>query len=204
MPIQVASLVYCNCLCGSGKSTISDYLMFELGGISERRMQQIRDEADNLDMGYFTFYMNRQQEERTRGSFLVYTVKEFYTDRYHYFFVDPPGHRDFIKKMITGVSQADVAVLVVSADGNLATDVAKGGHKTSEVRTRQHARLMNLLGVNQIIVCINKMDCDLAKYGKERYEQVRNEVRDCLIEVGWQEGFVMQQVPCIPHLELVG
>jgi elongation factor 1-alpha len=192
-------------ICGhvdAGKSTTTGRLIFELGGISERDMQKLRDEADKLGKGSFAFafYMDRQKDERARGVTIACTTKEFYTDRYHYTIIDAPGHRDFIKNMITGASQADVAVLMVPADGNFATSIAKGNHKTGEVQgqTRQHARLINLLGCRQIIVGVNKMDCDLAKYSKERYEEVRNEVQDCLIKVGWKKGFVMQQVPYMP------
>ena len=89
------------------------------------------------------------------------TTKEFFTDRYHYTIIDAPGHRDFIKNMITGASQADVAVIMVPADGNFTTAIQRGNHKAGEVQgqTRQHSRLINLLGVKQIVIGVN-MDCD--------------------------------------------
>lgn len=76
------------------------------------------------------------------------------------------GHRDFIKNMISGAAQADVCLLMVPADGNFTTSIQKGDHKAGEVQgqTRQHARLINLLGVKQLIVGVNKMDCDTAGY----------------------------------------
>ena len=76
------------------------------------------------------------------------------------------GHRDFIKNMITGASQADVALIMVPADGNFTTAIAKGNHKAGEIQgqTRQHSRLINLLGVKQICIGVNKMDCDTAGY----------------------------------------
>jgi elongation factor 1-alpha len=192
-------------ICGhvdAGKSTTTGRLIFELGGISERDMQKLRDEAEKLGKGSFAFafYMDRQKDERARGVTIACTTKEFYTDRYHYTIIDAPGHRDFIKNMITGASQADVAVLMVPADGNFTASIAKGNHKAGEVQgqTRQHARLINLLGCSQLIVGVNKMDCDLAKYGKERYDEVANEVKDCLLKVGWKKGFVMNMVPFMP------
>jgi len=192
-------------ICGhvdAGKSTTTGRLIFELGGISERDMQKLREEAEKLGKGSFAFafYMDRQKDERARGVTIACTTKEFYTDRYHYTIIDAPGHRDFIKNMITGASQADVAVLMVPADGNFTASIAKGNHKAGEVQgqTRQHARLINLLGCKQLIVGVNKMDCDLAKYGKERYDEVANEVADCLVKVGWKKGFVAKAVPFMP------
>lgn len=78
----------------------------------------------------------------------------------------PAGHRDFIKNMISGAAQADVCLLMVPADGNFTTAIQKGDHKAGEIQgqTRQHARLLNLLGVKQLIVGVNKMDSDVAKY----------------------------------------
>lgn len=186
----------------SGKSTSTGRLLFELGGIPEREMQKLKDEAHRLgkDSFCFAFYMDRQKEERERGITIVCTTKEFFTDTYHYTIIDAPGHRDFIKNMISGASQADVAVLMVPADGNFITSLAKGNHKEGEVQgqTRQHARLLNLLGVKQLIVCVNKMDCDLAGYKEDRFNEVKNEVVDMLVRVGWNKAFVQQSVPIIP------
>merc|ERR1712167_470085 len=101
------------------------------------------------------------------------TTKEFYTEKWHYTIIDAPGHRDFIKNMITGASQADVALIMVPADGNFTTAIAKGNHKAGEIQgqTRQHSRLINLLGVKQICIGVNKMDCDTAGYKKEERER---------------------------------
>merc|ERR1712167_349136 len=131
-------------ICGhvdSGKSTTTGRLLFELGGIPEREMQKLK-------------------EERERGVTIKCTTKEFFTQKYHYSVIDAPGHRDFIKNMISGAAQADVAVLMVPADGNFTTAIQKGDHKAGQVQgqTRQHARLINLLGVKQLICCVNKMD----------------------------------------------
>jgi elongation factor 1-alpha len=195
------SLVICGHV-DAGKSTTTGRLIFELGGISERDMEKLKAEADALGKGSFAFafYMDRQKEERARGVTISCTTKEFYTDSYHYTIIDAPGHRDFIKNMITGASQADVAVLMVPSDGNFTASIAKGNHKVGEVQgqTRQHARLINLLGCKQLIVGVNKMDCDVAKYGKARYDEVANEIKDCLVKVGWKKKFVLERVPIIP------
>merc|ERR1712137_113166 len=127
-------------------------------------------------------------------------TKEFFTPQYHYTIVDAPGHRDFIKNMITGASQADVCLLMVPSDGNFTTAIAKGNAKAGEVpgQTRQHAVLINLLGVKQLIVGVNKMDCDMAGYKEARYKEVRDEMVHMLLKVGWKKDFVNQSVPVLP------
>merc|ERR1712144_18088 len=150
-------------ICGhvdSGKSTTTGRLLFELGGIPEREMQKLKEEAERLGKGSFAFafYMDTQKDERERGVTIKCTTKEFFTQKYHYSVIDAPGHRDFIKNMISGAAQADVAVLMVPADGNFVTAIQKGDHKAGQVQgqTRQHARLINLLGVKQLVIGVNK------------------------------------------------
>jgi len=102
--------------------------------------------------------------------------------------------------MIAGSSQADVALLLVPADGNFTTAIAKGNLKAGEVQgqTRQHALLVNLLGVKQLIVGINKMDCETAKYGQERYEEIKNEMINMLQKVGYKKEFINDSVAFLP------
>merc|ERR1712178_252277 len=126
-------------ICGhvdSGKSTTTGRLLFELGGIPEREMQKLKEEAEKLGKGSFAFafYMDTQKDERERGVTIKCTTKEFFTDQYHYSIIDAPGHRDFIKNMISGAAQADVAVLMVPADGNFTTAIQKGDHKQGQVQ----------------------------------------------------------------------
>jgi len=198
-------------ICGhvdSGKSTTTGRLLFELGGIPEREMEKLRAEAERLGKQSFAFafYMDRQKEERERGVTIACTTKEFYTEKWHYTIIDAPGHRDFIKNMITGASQADVALLMVPADGNFVSAIARGNHKAGEIQgqTRQHARLINLLGVKQLIVGINKMDCDVAKYGKARYDEIKEEMKSCLIKTGWKKEFIERCVPILPISGWIG
>jgi elongation factor 1-alpha len=192
-------------ICGhvdSGKSTTTGHLLYQLGGINERDMAKLKAEATTLgkDSFCFAFFMDKTKEERARGITIMCTLKDFYTPKYHYTIIDAPGHRDFMKNMISGASQADVAVLMVPADGNFATSLAKGDAKAGEVKgqTREHARLLNLLGVKQLVICINKMDSDLAKYSEARYNEIRDEIRNVLIRVGWRKDFVMASVPVLP------
>jgi len=192
-------------ICGhvdSGKSTTTGRLLFELGGIPEREMEKLKAEADRLGKSSFAFafYMDRQKEERERGVTISCTTKEFFTERWHYTIIDAPGHRDFIKNMISGAAQADVALLMVPADGNFTTAIQKGNHKAGEVQgqSRQHARLINLLGVKQLIIGVNKMDTDVAGYKKARYDEVGGEMKNMLIKVGWKKDFVENSVPVLP------
>lgn len=198
-------------ICGhvdSGKSTTTGRLLFELGGIPEREMEKLKAEADTLGKSSFAFafYMDRAKEERERGVTIACTTKEFFTDRWHYTIIDAPGHRDFIKNMISGAAQADVAVLMVPADGNFTTAIQRGDHKAGEVQgqTRQHARLINLLGVKQLIVGVNKMDSDVAMYSKERYDEIANEMKNMLVKVGLKKEFVQDSLPVIPISGWIG
>jgi len=195
-------------ICGhvdSGKSTTTGRLIYELGGINERDMQKLRDEAKahGKDSFAFAFFLDTQKEERERGVTIACNTKEFFTNSHHYTIIDAPGHRDFIKNMITGASQADVALLMVPADGGFTVSLQKGDHKANEIQgqTRQHARLINLLGVKQLIVGINKIDTvvgNTGAYSQERYNEVKDEILDVLTKVGWKKDFVMENVPVIP------
>jgi len=195
-------------ICGhvdAGKSTTTGRLIFELGGIPEREMTKLKEEAERLGKGSFAFafYMDRQKEERERGVTISCTTKEFFTTTKHYTVIDAPGHRNFIKNMITGASQADVALLMVPADGNFTTAIARGNAKAGEVQgqTRQHALLINLLGVKQLLVGVNKMDADLAGYKEARYKEIKEEMERMLTRVGWLKPFVDN---CIPFLPISG
>merc|ERR1711982_229470 len=187
---------------GSGKSTTTGRLIFELGGLPERELEKLKQEAERLGKGSFAFafYMDRQKEERERGVTIACTTKEFYTEKWHYTIIDAPGHKDFIKNMTTGASQADVAVVMVPADGNFITAVAKGNHKEGVVQgqTRQHALLLKLLGIKQLIVCVNKMDEKQAGYKEERFNEIKTEMQSMLKQVGWTKAEVQKQIPVIP------
>jgi len=119
-------------------------------------------------------------------------TKEFFTERWHYTIIDAPGHRDFIKNMISGAAQADVALLMVPADGNFTTAIQKGDHKQGVIQgqTRQHARLINLLGVKQIIVGVNKMDSTEPPYSEARFEEIKKEVSNYIKKIGYNPAAV--------------
>ncbi|AYV78014.1 MAG: elongation factor 1 alpha long form [Edafosvirus sp.] len=186
----------------AGKSTTTGHLLFKLGGIDERTMQKLSEEAEIMGKGSFkyAFFCDKQKEERERGITITIATKEFFTNNFHYTIVDCPGHQSYIKNMISGASQVDVAMLMVPADGGFTTAIAKANHKAAQVQgqTRQHANLALLLGIKQLIVCVNKMDCETAKYSQERFEEIRDEMRNMLVQVGWNKKFVMESVPILP------
>jgi len=183
----------------AGKSTTTGHLMFKLGGIDERTLQKLKDEASAQGKSSFAFafFMDKSKDERARGVTIACTTKEFFTDKYHYTIIDAPGHRDFIKNMISGASQADVALLMVPANkGGFETSIQKGNHKKGEVQgqTRQHARLLHLLGVEQIIVGVNKMDADSVNFAQDRYKEIKSEVSKMLTKI----GFKVKKIPFVP------
>jgi len=183
----------------AGKSTTTGHLLFELGGLDDRTLTKLKQEAEAQGKGSFAFafFMDKSKDERARGVTIACTTKEFFTDNYHYTIIDAPGHRDFIKNMISGASQADVALLMVPANkGGFETSIQKGNHKKGEVQgqTRQHARLLHLLGVDQIIVGINKMDDKSVGYKQSRYKEIKSEVTKMLTKI----GFKTKKIPFIP------
>ncbi len=190
------SLVVCGHV-DAGKSTTTGHLIFKLGGISEREMTKLQDEADEKGKSSFAFayYMDRNKQERERGVTIDCTTKEFFTDSYHYTIVDAPGHRDYVKNMITGAGCADVALLLVPAEmGGFETAIKKGDHKSGEVQgqTRQHARLLGLLGVEQLIVGVNKMDT--VDWSEQRFNEIKEEMSTMIKNA----GFPPKKVPFIP------
>lgn len=196
-------------VCGhvdAGKSSLTGRLLYDLGGIDEREMAKLRKIAEENGKPSFAFayFMDNQKAERERGITIACNTKEFYTSKYHYTIIDAPGHRDFIKNMITGSSQADVALLLCPADGgSFIASIAKGDHKTGEVpgQTRNHARLLNLLGVKQLIVGVNKMDSlnsDGQPYTESRFIEISTEVKRILLQEGWRKDQIEKEIPILP------
>jgi elongation factor 1-alpha len=183
----------------AGKSTTTGRLLFELGGLSQRDLDKLRQEAQELgkESFLFAFFMDKSKDERSRGVTIQCCTREFFTDSYHYTIIDAPGHRDFIKNMISGASQADCALLMVPANkGGFETSIAKGNHKKGEIQgqTRQHARLCHLLGIDQIIVGVNKMDAPSVNYNEDRFLEIKSEVEKMLTKIGYKT----KKIPFIP------
>ena len=165
-----------------GKSTFVGRLMFETGAVPPHVIEKFREEAKLKGKESFAFawVMDTLKEERERGITIDISHKKFYTDKYYFTVVDCPGHRDFVKNMITGASQADAAVLVVSAtDGVMA-------------QTKEHIFLSKTLGINQLIVAVNKMDA--VNYEEAKYKDVIEQVSGILKMV----GFKPDEIPFIP------
>ncbi|GAB3685625.1 translation elongation factor EF-1 subunit alpha [Salinarchaeum chitinilyticum] len=154
-----------------GKSTLVGRLLYETGSVPEHVIEQHKEEAEEKGKGGFEFayVMDNLAEERERGVTIDIAHQEFETDDYYFTIVDCPGHRDFVKNMITGASQADNAVLVVAADDGVAP------------QTQEHVFLARTLGIDELIVGINKMD--LVDYSESDYKQVVNEVEELLKQV---------------------
>jgi elongation factor 1-alpha len=166
-----------------GKSTTVGHLFYLTKAIDERTIQRYEDESKTLGKSTFKFawVLDKFKEERERGLTIDLSFWKFETPKYFFTVIDAPGHRDFIKNMITGTSQADGAILFVSAKtGEYEAGIGPGG------QTREHAFLAKTLGVNQLVVAINKMDDATVKWGQERYEDVRNGVSDLLKITGYR------------------
>jgi elongation factor 1-alpha len=191
------SLVVCGHV-DAGKSTTCGHLIFACGGISDREMaklQEVADEKGKSSFG-FAYYLDTCKEERERGVTIQCNTKEFFTEKYHYTIVDAPGHKDYIKNMITGSATADVGLLLVPAErGGFEAAIAKADPKlgVDEGQTRQHARLLYLLGVEQIIVGINKMDA--CGWDEARF----NEIKDEFVKMLQMIGYKPKKVPFIPY-----
>ena len=131
-----------------GKSTTVGRVLFDTGNIDEQKMRKLKEKAAQLGKsGFeFAFVMDGLKEEQERGVTIDLAHKRFDTDKYYFTIIDAPGHRDFVKNMITGASQADCAVLVVAANDGV------------NAQTKEHLRLSRIFGVGQLVVAVNKMD----------------------------------------------
>jgi len=175
-----------------GKSTCMGHFLYDLGVVDQRTIEEYAKESEKTGAGdtfKFAWVLDRLKDERERGVTIDLAFQKFETDKYFFTLIDAPGHRDFVKNMITGASQADAAVLVVSAKkGEYEVGIGPGG------QTREHAFLLRTLGVNQIIVFINKFDDVTVNYSKDRYEEVKAGVEKLLKTVGYDT----KKVPFIP------
>ena len=168
-----------------GKSTFVGHLLLLKGYISERAIKEHETEAlkygMRLDEVKFAWVLDNLKEERERGMTIDLSFWKFETDKYFFTVIDAPGHRDFVKNMITGTSQADSAVLIVSAKkGDYEAGTGPGG------QTREHVFLAYTLGVRQLVVGITKMDDPTVKWDQNRYEEVRDGVADLVKMTGYK------------------
>lgn len=175
----------------AGKSTTTGHLIYLCGGIDDRVLDKFRKEADLIGKGSFAFAwaLDNLKAERDRGITINISLTQFESEKYHYTIIDAPGHRDFIKNMITGTSQADLAVLVISSQaGEFEAGIAKEG------QTREHALLAYTLGVKKMCVAVNKMDHNSVNYSKDRFQEIEKEAKSFLKQAGYKP----KKIPFVP------
>ncbi|KAF3456580.1 hypothetical protein FNV43_RR01234 [Rhamnella rubrinervis] len=181
----------------SGKSTTTGHLIYKLGGIDKRVIERFEKEAGEMNKRSFKYawVLDKLKAERERGISIDIALHKFETTKYNCTIIVAPGHRDFIKNMITGTSKADCVVLVIdSSTGGFEAGISKDG------QTREHALLAYTLGVNQMICCCNKMDATTPTYSEARYEEIVKEVSSYLKKVGYNP----EKIPFVPISGLKG
>ncbi|NIP40249.1 MAG: translation elongation factor EF-1 subunit alpha [Candidatus Aenigmarchaeota archaeon] len=171
-----------------GKSTLIGRLLFDSGALGEQELRKLKEKAKELkkETFEFAFVMDRLKEERERGLTIDLMHKEFQTDKYYFTIIDCPGHRDFVKNMITGASQADAAILVVSAKDGI------------QEQTREHLYLAKVLGINQIVVAVNKMDA--VNWDQAKFNAVKDDVTKLLQSIGYKT----ENIPIVACSAYVG
>ncbi|BEI83171.1 hypothetical protein CcaverHIS002_0310390 [Cutaneotrichosporon cavernicola] len=173
----------------SGKSTTTGHLIYKCGGIDKRTVEKFEKEAAELGKGSFKYawVLDKLKAERERGITIDIALWKFETPRYQVTVIDAPGHRDFIKNMITGTSQADCAILIIATGvGEFEAGISKEG------QTREHALLAFTLGVRQLIIACNKMDT--CKWSEARFNEIVKEASGFIKKVGYNP----KSVPFVP------
>jgi len=173
----------------AGKSTTTGHLIYKCGGIDKRTIEKFEQEAKEMGMGSFKYarVLDKLKAEREHGITIDIAPSKFETAKYYFIIIDDFGRRNFCKNLITGISQADVAILVISsAQGEFETGISKNG------QTREHALLAFTLGVKQMIVVCNKMDT--TNWSEDRYNEIQREVSGYLKKVGYNP----KNIPFVP------
>jgi len=181
----------------SGKSTSTGHLIYKCGGIDQRTIEKFEKEAAESGKASFKYawVLDKLKAERERGITIDIALWKFQSATRIFTIIDAPGHRDFIKNMITGTSQADAAVLMIASDtGGFEAGFSKEG------QTREHALLAQTMGVNQMVVAINKMDDSSVNYSQGRYDEIKSELTTFLKKVGYNPA----NIPFIPISGWVG
>jgi len=181
----------------SGKSTSTGHLIYKCGGIDERTIAKFEKEAQETGKASFKYawVLDKLKAERERGITIDIALWKFQSEKRIFTIIDAPGHRDFIKNMITGTSQADAAVLMIASDiGGFEAGFSQEG------QTREHALLAQTMGVKQMVVAVNKMDDQGVNYAQSRYDEIKSELTNFLKKVGYN----VANIPFIPISGWVG
>lgn len=158
----------------SGKSTTVGNLAYQLGFVDSRKLEKLEKEAELKGKGsfFYAFLTDTNEAERERGITITTTLIKIETNKFAINVIDCPGHKDFIKNMVTGTAQADVGVVIVpSAAGEFESAISAGGS------LREHILLSGVLNVTKLIICVNKMDTIAEKDQEARFNEVANEMR---------------------------
>lgn len=177
----------------AGKSTIGGQIMFLTGMVDKRTLEKYEREAKekNRESWYLSWALDTNLEEREKGKTVEVGRAFFETEKKHFIILDAPGHKGFVPNMIGGASQADIAVLVISArKGEFETGFERGG------QTREHAMLVKTAGVKYLIVLVNKMDDSTVNWDKSRYEEIKEKLSPYLKKCGFQPGKDTTFMPC--------
>jgi len=172
-----------------GKSTMMGAMLIKTGAVTDREARELEKLAKEFDRESwsYAYVFDRLKEERQRGITIDLAFRKFETKTKYFTIIDAPGHADFVKNMITGASQADAAILVVSGKkGEMEVGIAANG------QTREHAYLAQTLGVKQIVVAINK--ADVYDYSEERFNECKAAVSELLRNI----GFPVKKIPFVP------
>jgi elongation factor 1-alpha len=175
----------------AGKSTTTGHLIYKCGGIDKRTIEKFEKEAKEMGKSSFKYawVLDKLKAERERGITIDIALWKFETSKYYFTIIDAPGHRDFIKNMITGTSQADCAILVIASPaGEFEAGISKTG------QTREHALLAYTLGVKQMIVLVNKMDEKTVNFSEQRFNEIKDEVSNFIKKIGYNP----EKVPFVP------
>jgi len=177
----------------AGKSTIGGQIMYLTGMVDKRTLEKYEREAKekNRETWYLSWCMDTNLEEREKGKTVEVGRGFFETEDKHFTMLDAPGHKSFVPNMIGGASQADLAVLVISArKGEFETGFERGG------QTREHAMLVKTAGVKHMVVLINKMDDPTVQWDKGRYDECKNKLIPYLKKVGFNPAKDIKFMPC--------
>ncbi len=171
-----------------GKSTLVGRLLFDSGNIPEQEMRKLKEKAKELkkETFEFAFVMDTLKEERERGVTIDLMYKGFETQKWYFTLIDAPGHRDFVKNMIVGANQADVAIVVVSAKDGV------------QEQTKEHLYLSKVLGIGQLIIAVNKMDA--VNYDEAKFKATKEQVGAILKTLGHK----VEEIPFVPVSAYVG